>query len=132
MNIIIVDDDLICRNKLTEILKVHGKCNVFSEGNSAITYFGNILRDKQKVNLITLDISMPGASGITVLHRLRVLERISGIAPNQQTAILMVTSNTDKSKVNKALSLGCTDYILKPFDEATILARLRKHNIIKG
>ncbi|OGI12035.1 MAG: hypothetical protein A2Y40_07875 [Candidatus Margulisbacteria bacterium GWF2_35_9] len=130
MDIIIVDDELVARKKLTEILKQFGDCHEFPEGNSAITYFGNMLRDKKKIGLITLDISMPSASGITVLHRLRVLERISGIIPTQQTPILMVTANTDKSKVNKALSLGCTDYILKPFDEVTILARLKKHNII--
>lgn len=131
MNIIIVDDELIYRKKLTEILKQFGECHEFSEGNSAITFFGNMLRDKKRVNLITLDISMPSASGLTVLNRLRVLERISGIMTNQQTPILMVTSNTDKTKVNKALSLGCTDYVLKPFDEITILDRLKKHNIIR-
>ena len=131
MNILIIDDEVICRKKLTVILKQYGNCLEFSDGNSAITHFGKMVRAKEKVDLITLDISMPNANGMTVLHRLRMLERISGIRPNQQAAILMVTSSTEKAKVTKALSLGCTDYILKPFKEANIISRLKKHNIIK-
>ncbi len=72
------------------------------------------------VDLVLLDIMMPGMTGFDVLRTLRAT-RSSAALP-----VLMVTAKTDSDDVVEALSLGANDYIFKPVDYPVALARIQK------
>jgi CheY-like chemotaxis protein len=73
------------------------------------------------VDLVLLDIMMPGMTGLDVLRTLRA-RRSSASLP-----VLMVTAKTDSDDVVEALSLGANDYITKPVDYPVALARIQTH-----
>jgi CheY-like chemotaxis protein len=76
---------------------------------------------RQPVDLVLLDIMMPGMTGLDVLRTVR-LTRSPASLP-----VVMVTAKTDSADVVEALSLGANDYVTKPVDYPVALARIRAH-----
>lgn len=130
MSIIIIDDELISRKKLSEILKQFGTCEEFDRGDSALVAIEKKIKNKEPISLITVDISMPYLNGLAVLKKIRAIEEDQSVLETNKSKIVMVTSSVDRDNIMEALSQGCNDYILKPFNEEAIIDRLKKQNII--
>jgi CheY-like chemotaxis protein len=75
---------------------------------------------RSAVDLVLLDIMMPGMTGLEVLKTVR-MSRTTATLP-----VIMVTAKTDSEDVVEALSLGANDYVTKPVDYPVALARIRK------
>jgi DNA-binding response OmpR family regulator len=69
-------------------------------------------------DLVLLDIMMPDMDGWEVCRRLRELSDIP---------IIFLTARTDVREIVKGLELGADDYILKPYDNDELVARVRAH-----
>jgi putative two-component system response regulator len=68
-------------------------------------------------DLLIVDYMMPGLSGIDLVKRFR--------ARHPDTPTLMVTANSDKELRHEALTIGVTDFLIKPVDNVEFLARAR-------
>ena len=79
--------------------------------------------DEEKVDLILLDIMMPGMSGWDVFNR------INKKSPEIKIAFMSVLEISDKRK-QVLLDEGLADYIMKPFDKDTLLDRV--DNILRN
>ena len=75
--------------------------------------------EKEKVDLVLLDIMMPGMSGWDVFNR------INKKSPNIKVAFMSVLEISDKRK-QVLIEEGLADYIMKPFDKDTLLDRVDK------
>ena len=71
--------------------------------------------EKEKIDLILLDLMLPGKSGYTVCREIR---------DKWDIPILMVTARTESVDKIRGLGLGADDYIAKPFDPAELVARV--------
>jgi len=60
-----------------------------------------------RVDLVLLDVTMPNMDGPTMLQKMR--------AAGDQTPVIMLTSESQRSTVASAMQAGISDYILKPF-----------------
>lgn len=78
--------------------------------------------DKETVDLVLLDIMMPGMSGWDVFNRIKKK------SPKVKVAFMSVLEISDKRK-QVLLDEGLADYIMKPFDKETLLGRV--DNILK-
>ena len=76
-----------------------------------------VLED-EPVDLIILDVNMPGMSGIEVLQTLRKRNKSSRLP------VIMATARTDSSDVVEALELGANDYVTKPINFPVLHARV--------
>lgn len=72
-----------------------------------------------QIDLVLLDVMMPGMSGIEVLEKLRADEKTKGIP------VVMVTVLKETEDKVKALEAGCDDFISKPVDKVELLARVK-------
>jgi len=77
------------------------------------------LLEKEKVDLVLLDIMMPGMSGWDVFNR------INKKSPSIKVAFMSVLEISDKRK-QVLIEEGLADYIMKPFDKDTLLNRIDK------
>ena len=68
------------------------------------------------VNLILLDVMMPGMNGFELLRKLRAVK---------QTPVIMLTARTEQSDRITGLDAGADDYLPKPFDPHELAARIR-------
>lgn len=71
---------------------------------------------KEKVDLVILDIMLPGLNGIEVCRRIRI---------ESQVPIIMLTAKDDVSDKVAGLDTGADDYMTKPFAIEELLARIR-------
>jgi two-component system response regulator MprA len=111
--VLVVDDDPAIRDSLRLALELEGyEVMLAEDGASALS----MLRGMQ-VDVVVLDLMMPGVDGITVCRVLR--------AENDRTPILMLTARTQTSDRVDGLDAGADDYLPKPFDLDELLARLR-------
>ncbi len=111
--ILIVDDQLGPRESLKMILKSHYRIESAENGMDAI----GVLQDK-KIDLITMDIRMPGPSGLEVLKKVK--ERWPFIE------VLIVTGHGTLRTSMDAIHYGACDYLLKPFNIDELLESIRK------
>ena len=75
---------------------------------------------QSNVDMVLLDIMMPGMTGFDVLRTLRATRPASALP------VLMVTARTDSEDVVEALAMGANDYITKPVDFPVALERIKK------
>ncbi|KGJ87669.1 diguanylate cyclase [Colwellia psychrerythraea] len=77
------------------------------------------LLENNVIDLILLDMYMPGLSG------LETLTRIKAQAVSAQIPVIMLSASTDEDEVVAALELGAGDYVIKPYVAKVLLARIR-------
>jgi CheY-like chemotaxis protein len=115
--ILVVDDLPANRDLMTRRLERSGFQVVSAaSGPEAL----ELLR-RAPVDLVLLDIMMPGMTGLDVLKAVRMTRSTATIP------VVMVTAKTDSEDVVEALSLGANDYVTKPVDYPVALARIRAH-----
>jgi two-component system OmpR family response regulator len=74
------------------------------------------LMERRRVDLVLLDVMLPGEDGMSICRRLR---------SNGDTPVLMVTAKGDDIDRILGLELGADDYLAKPFNPRELLARVR-------
>jgi adenylate cyclase len=112
---ILVVDDLAQNIRLLEAVLAPRGYVVASatSGSEALTYVSS-----KPVDLVLLDIVMPGMDGHEVCRRLRADEA------TRYLPIVMITASGEQEKV-AAIEAGADDFVAKPFDQAELLARVR-------
>ncbi|MGE4267251.1 MAG: response regulator [Deferribacterales bacterium] len=115
-HILIVDDDYSIRSILAEFLQSRGLTT--SQAANGTEMFTAL--KKESIDLILLDLMMPGDDGLTLCRRLQNGYNIPVII------LTAVDSETDRII---GLELGADDYVTKPFSSRELLARIR--NILR-
>lgn len=111
--ILIVEDDADISMIEEAYLQASGFTTVVAEDGGSVTE----LLQKEKFDLILLDLMLPGKSGYVLCKEIR--ENLKLTVP-----VLMVTARTESVDKIRGLGLGADDYIAKPFDPAELVARV--------
>ncbi len=129
MKILIVDDDEIIRNASEKIFSKYGDCTSVDNGDDAVKCFEEASNGKELLNLIVLDISMDGKSGLEVLKEIRAKEKEKGVEKKARVKIIMVTGHREAEIVKECIAEGCNDYILKPIKPETLAGKLSEFGL---
>ncbi len=113
--ILVVDDEPINIDILVDLLDDDYTILVALDGESAI----EILLD-EKVDLVLLDIIMPGMDGYEVCEKLQASDKTRDIP------IIFITAQTDEEAIEKAYNIGCIDFISKPFIPNELIAKVNR------
>ena len=112
IKLLIVDDDSEIRLLLKQYLqKSEFQVYVATDGLQMFA-----MLEKMPVDLIVLDLMLPGEDGLSLLRRLRV---------NSDIPVIMLTSMGEESDRILGLEMGADDYIPKPFSPRELLARIK-------
>jgi len=110
--VLVVDDEEIVRNSLQRVLKEAGYDVVTAaNGQEALDKVSQL-----KIELVLLDIKMPGLDGFQVLDLIR---------KSSNVPVIMLTAVKEVTTVRDTLSLGADDYVRKPFHTRELLARIQ-------
>jgi two-component system OmpR family response regulator len=116
-HILIVDDDREIRDLLSRFLEKHGfRCSQAADGRD----MRRALADA-KIDLLVLDVMMPGETGLQLCAQLRA-ERNTALA---RIPIIMLTAAGEETDRIIGLEMGADDYLPKPFSPRELLARIR-------
>lgn len=111
--ILVVDDDARIRDLLRRYLTQEGFEVLLAEDSRAL----NKQLTRETVDLIVLDLMLPGEDGLTICRRLR--------AANDSTPIIMLTAKVEDVDRIVGLEVGADDYLAKPFNPRELLARIK-------
>ncbi len=115
MNIVIVEDDAKIASFLAKGLKAEGYATItISDGDQAMSEVPTMAGD---VDLVLLDLSLPGKDGKVVLKSWR--------SRKFTKPVIILTARDDTSDKVQGLDAGANDYVTKPFSFAELLARIR-------
>ena len=113
--ILVVDDSLITVRKLSRMLEELGYrvAGSAQEANEAVRLYGELRPD-----MVTMDITLPGASGIEAVKR--IIEMDSG------ALIVMATSHGQEQMVIDSIDAGAKGYVMKPVNSAILKDTIEK------
>lgn len=117
LKVLVVDDNQDVRDLVVHILDADG-FHVYSatDGENALA----ILNSNQ-VDLVLLDVMMPGKSGLEVLQEIR-----SGSNKKiREIPVMMITAKSSTDDIDQALAHGANSYVVKPFRGTTIREKVR-------
>lgn len=110
----IVDDEAPARSELRFLLEQTGKIGSINEASSVCSAIEMLMENR--VDVVFLDISMPGASGIQLAEALHKLKN--------PPAVVFVTAYSDHAV--EAFDVDATDYLMKPVEEARLDQAINK------
>ena len=112
-HILIVDDDREIRGLAGNYLKKNGlRVSLAADGRQMRAFL-----EGNAVDLIVLDIMMPGDDGLKLCRELRV-------GKHKATPVLMLTARSEETDRIVGLEMGADDYLTKPFSARELLARI--------
>lgn len=119
--ILVVDDE----KEIADLFRL----NLTAEGYEVFTAYdaasGFKILESKDIDLVLLDIMMPGMDGLTMCSRIRQVSNIP---------IIIVSAKTEQNDKIIGLSMGADDYVTKPFTPAEVLARvhsqLRRYQVL--
>ncbi|QEE29226.1 sigma-54-dependent Fis family transcriptional regulator [Terriglobus albidus] len=111
--ILIIDDEAAIRDSLETLLTLEGfTVTMAEEGNSGLD-----LLAREEFDLLLLDLSLPGESGMDLLPRIK--------ASHPQLPVIMITAYGAVANVVEAIRLGAENFVQKPWDNEKLLADIR-------
>lgn len=112
VHILVVDDDPQIRDLVSDYLQQHGfRVSLARDGNE----MWRVLK-KAEVDLVVLDIMLPGDDGLTLCRRLR---------DESSVLIIMLSAANEEADRVVGLEVGADDYVSKPFSPRELLARIK-------
>lgn len=113
-HVLVVDDDREIRDLVSSYLKKNGlRVTTAADGRQMRSFM-----ETDRVDLIVLDVMMPGDDGLVLCRELRA-------GKHKATPVLMLTARNDDTDRIVGLEMGADDYLAKPFVARELLARIK-------
>jgi len=111
-HVLVVDDDAEIRNLLREYLQKNGyRVTAVAEGKGMWATI-----DAGRVDIVVLDLMLPGEDGLTLCRNLRA---------RSEVPVIMLTARGEETDRIVGLEMGADDYLAKPFNPRELLARIK-------
>jgi len=112
--LLIIEDEVSNQEALERLLRDSYRLEVCADAESGL----QILNGEEPVDLLLLDLNLPGMSGFELLSLIRSEPHL------QQLPVIILTGLTDEADEERGLQLGASDYISKPFRPAAVKLRI--------
>lgn len=116
MKILLLEDDIALNKAIVKVLKLdYQTVTSYNDGQDVLNAINTTY------DLYILDINVPNINGLELLKLI--------YENNNQSKIIMISSNTDMSSLQSAYEFGCVDYIKKPFHLEELRLKINRLNI---
>lgn len=115
MNVLIVDDLSFMRSVIGDMLKNAGFTVIGEavDGLDAVRKYKSLNPD-----IVILDITMPEMDGLEALKKIKEY--------NKTSKIVMCSSMSDQDNIIRAIQLGASDFVVKPFKKSRMISAVKK------
>ena len=115
MKVLIVDDLSFMRSVIGEMLSASGFtiCGEAVDGRDAVSKYRTL-----KPDIVILDITMPVMDGLEALEKIKKIDADS--------TIVMCSSMSDQDNIIRAIQLGASDFVVKPFKKSRMISAVNK------
>ncbi len=114
MKIFLLEDDYSLNEAIKEIIQLENhSVENFYDGETAFSKISN------DFDLYILDINIPNINGLEILKQIKQI--------NPKTKVIIISANINIDLIREAYTLGCDDYIKKPFDIEELLFKINRY-----
>lgn len=114
MKILVLEDDIMLNEMITEYLTSTGHLIISTKtGNECLD-----ILEKERFDLLILDINVPNVDGLTILEKLHEQKRM--------VPTIYISALIDIEDITRAFDIGCHDYLKKPFHLKELTLRINK------
>ncbi len=124
LSILVVEDNLDLQMYIQLLLKKHYKVSTVNNGQAALDWLAKMDSKDHPPSLIISDVMMPVMDGLQFLDVLKTTDKWRHIP------IILLTARASLPDKLKAFRIGVDDYILKPFEEEELIARVE--NVLRN
>ena len=118
MKILHADDDAVCREVIRLILEPENRHSVTAAADGEEAW--SLLTDSKRCfDLALIDMMMPCLDGLALVERIRATPSISTLP------VIFCTALNDRTTVSRAVQLGISHYIVKPYKKALVLEKIQ-------
>ena len=114
--VLLVDDSLAIRQSVGFVLEQNGYDIILAEDGQD----GLVKLSENDIDLVITDVNMPNMDGITMVEKLREIGKYKFIP------VLVLTTESQSSIMEKGKKAGATGWIVKPFTNEKLLATVKK------
>jgi two-component system chemotaxis response regulator CheY len=118
MKALVVDDDVVSRMALVDLMQSFSRLEVVEAGDGEEAW--QMIQSGLTPVILCSDVQMPKVNGIELLQKVR------GNPSFKEMPFVLVTSSADLDTVKKAISLGTSHYIVKPFNASEARMNVEK------
>jgi CheY-like chemotaxis protein len=111
MKSLVVDDEFVALTKMVMLLGRYGQCDAATHGKQAINMFCEAYAKGVPYELVTLDLDLPGMTGLELLQVLNEKEQLRQMQPARK---LVITANPSRTNVYQAMESRCGGFLVKP------------------
>jgi two-component system, chemotaxis family, chemotaxis protein CheY len=119
--VLLIDDSMFVRKQLSQILTSEG-FDIVGEAGDGVEGLEMYKNLSPRVDLVTLDITMPRMDGLTALEKI--------VEFDSNAKVIMISALGKEDLVKRALITGAKNYIVKPLDRKKVLERIV--NVLKS
>jgi len=116
MKILSVDDSTTMRRIIGRVVGMLGYD--FAEAANGVEALELLARDHADIALVIMDINMPEMDGITCLQTIKADETLKHIP------VMMVTTDSDRTRIIQAVQAGAANYVTKPFTHDDLVTKI--------
>jgi two-component system chemotaxis response regulator CheY len=116
MKILSVDDSATMRRIIGRVVGMLGYG--FTEATNGVEALALLEREKDDIALVIMDINMPEMDGIAALQAIKANAALKHIP------VMMVTTDSDRSRIIQAVQAGAANYVTKPFSNDDLSAKI--------
>lgn len=128
---LIIDDDEMGRLMLQDFLSEFAPCDCAENGKEGLALFEQALLSGNPYNLLCVDLIMPEMNGLALIRKIRDLEKSHPVFNDFRTRIFVISaSDSTWDRADLLLDNLCDDYIVKPFNRSSLMANLRKNDLV--
>ena len=114
MKIFLLEDDYSLNEAIKEIIQLENhSVENFYDGETAFSKISN------DFDLYILDINIPNINGLEILKQIKQI--------NPKTKVIIISANINIDLIREAYTLGCDDYIKKPFDIEELIFKINRY-----
>lgn len=110
---LVIDDDVVCRNRLKVLLSEFCDCTFAGDGKKGLSIFERSLEEQDPFDLITLDINTPEMDSHETLEAIRDIEQQHGIGGLDVVKAIMTTPESSSGENFAGFREGCEAYVAK-------------------
>lgn len=118
MKILVVDDEEACRRLLQDIFAAEPYVQITPAGDGAEAWW-LLTEPGQEFDICVIDVKMPVVDGLALVERMRSVSSL------RMMPVILCTGFSDRETVAKAVRLGITHYVVKPYDPAGLREKIR-------
>ena len=119
IRVMVVDDEQLAREELCFLLGETGAVEIVGQATDGVDGIDKIATDRA-IGIVILDINMPRMNG------LEMLEKVKAQDVNEALPVIMLTSEGQKSMIERAKRAGAKGWIVKPFKSDLLVGAVRK------